>query len=203
VPAVSALRAAYPSLGLEIKEGTSEMLLDQLGQGLLDLVVCRTTVVSDRSIFEYAELRQERICLVAGPGSPFAAADVTQLRDLEACRWVLFPKRMPARRWLEREFMEEGLAPPACAIEASSTLVTLLMLREDPALVSMMSRELAVSFAAQGLLSIVPVPIRARGEPYELVLRKGFVPTQPMRSLIRELKRSAGVPSTSSPPAAA
>ncbi|WP_033366538.1 LysR family transcriptional regulator [Bordetella sp. FB-8] len=189
VRAVTRVRQAHHRLMVCVKEGTSEALLADLGQGALDLAICRTSVSAHRDIFDSTPLGEEYVTVVAGPNSPLTKRPVTQLAELAAYRWIVFPSSMPLRRLLERELMEEGLDMPLYPIETASTFVTVLMLDEDPCLVGLVSRETAEFFARRGMLVILPIEIKARTEPYELVMRKGYPLTPPMRLLVEELRR--------------
>lgn len=190
VQAVIDLQRHHPGITVKLREGTSASLLGDLAEGLLDVAICRTAVCENPALFDRAEFGAERIAVVAGPDSPLAQGGVSSLEDLCAHRWVLYPSRMPAQRLLERELMEQGLEMPAHLIEASSTFVTILLLNADPGLVSLVSYETAEIFAAKGLLSMLPVTIRARTEPYELVTRRGYTLPPAAWLLIEALKRS-------------
>jgi DNA-binding transcriptional LysR family regulator len=191
VGAITHVRKAHPKLTVKIKEGTSANLLGELGEGLLDIAICRTAVAPNPDIFDRMDLSEEKISVVAGPRHALAGKNISQLSDLADCRWILFPNRMPVRRLLERELMEEGLDMPLYPLEASSTFVTVLMLNEDPELVALVSRETADFFAEKGILTILPIHIKARTEPYELVTRKGYVLAPAAMALIDEIKRRA------------
>ena len=191
--AITDVRRTHKKLTVKVKEGTSANLLADLGEGLLDIAICRTAVLANRDIFDRMELGDEKISVVAGPNHSLANKKVSHLSDLSACRWVLFPNRMPVRRLLERELMEEGLDMPLYPVEASSTFVTVLMLNEDPNLVALVSKETAEFFAEKGILKILPITIKARTEPYELVTRKGYVLSAAAIVLVDEIKRRAGL----------
>ncbi|TAN30793.1 MAG: LysR family transcriptional regulator [Castellaniella sp.] len=191
VRAVINMQRNHPGITVKLREGTSASLLADLSEGLLDVAICRTAVCANPDIFDRVEFGAERIAVVAGPDSPLSRGGVSSLADLCTRRWVLYPNRMPAQRLLERELMEQGLEMPTHPIEASSTFVTILLLNADPGLVSLVSRETAEIFAAKRLVSILPVTIRARTEPYELVTRRGSDLSPSAGLLIDALKRSA------------
>ncbi|MGD6665006.1 LysR substrate-binding domain-containing protein, partial [Xanthomonas citri pv. citri] len=120
-------------------ESTSLELLEAINEGRLDLAVGRTTVSSNVEQFDYEELMDEAVAVAVGPQHALAKSRRVTLAQLARCRWVFYPGNMPLRKLLEREFREAGLELPPYPIETSSSLATMLMLKEDPQLVALMS----------------------------------------------------------------
>ena len=187
VEGLARLRARQPELSVEIVEDTSARLLSLLDQGRLDLVICRTSVSQRPSAYDSRSRAQEALVLVAHPQHAFAARSELRLSELADSRWVVFPVNMPMRQTLEREFREAGLSFPSYPIETSSTFTTLSLLLQDPTLVAVMPLLVAQVALRHGMLVRLPLELKSRNEPYEIVTRRGVELSVPTRLLIDEL----------------
>ena len=187
VECLARLRAKQPELSVEIVEDTSARLLALLDEGRLDLAICRTSVSKHPAAYDCRLRDQEPLIVVANTGHRFAASESLVLSDLADSRWVVFPVNMPMRLTLEREFREAGLNFPTYPIETSSTFTTLSLLLQDPQLVAVMPVDVARMAVTHGMLVHLPLELKARSEPYEIVTRQGVALTAPTQLLIDEL----------------
>jgi len=181
------LRAKQPELSVEIVEDTSARLLALLDEGRLDLAICRTSVSKHPAAYDCRLRDQEPLIVVANTRHRFAASESLVLSDLADSRWVVFPVNMPMRLTLEREFREAGLNFPTYPIETSSTFTTLSLLLQDPQLVAVMPVDVARMAVTHGMLVHLPLELKSRSEPYEIVTRQGVALTAPTQLLIDEL----------------
>ncbi|MFI8336659.1 LysR family transcriptional regulator [Pseudomonas taetrolens] len=187
VECLARLRAKQPELSVEIVEDTSARLLALLDEGRLDLAICRTSVSKHPAAYDCRLRDQEPLIVVANTGHRFAASESLVLSDLADSRWVVFPVNMPMRLTLEREFREAGLNFPTYPIETSSTFTTLSLLLQDPQLVAVMPVDVARMAVTHGMLVHLPLELKSRSEPYEIVTRQGVALTAPTLLLIDEL----------------
>lgn len=187
VDALTRLRERQPTLTVEVVEDTSARLLALLDQGRLDLAICRTTVAQQPDHYDYVELSDEPLAIVASPMHRLAKARKVKLADLAKSRWIVYPSIMPLRGLFEREFKEAGLSVPSHPIETASTITTVLMLQLDPTLVSLMPRDMAALLADHGLARPLAIEVRSRTEPYGIVTRRGSVLSPAARLMIDEL----------------
>ena len=187
VECLARLRAKQPELSVEIVEDTSARLLALLDEGRLDLAICRTSVSKHPAAYDCRLRDQEPLIVVANTGHRFAASESLVLSDLADSRWVVFPVNMPMRLTLEREFREAGLNFPTYPIETSSTFTTLSLLLQDPQLVAVMPVDVARMAVTHGMLVHLPLELKSRSEPYEIVTRQGVALTAPTQLLIDEL----------------
>jgi DNA-binding transcriptional LysR family regulator len=191
VPAVLRLKQRQPAMSIELFEDTSARLLQMLGDGRLDLAICRTSVATQPDQFDFEWLCDERVGVAVGPNHPLARADSVSLEELVRYPWVLFPSHMPLRTLLERELMEAGLAIPGHAIETGSTFASMLLLRESDTLLALFSAETVEVFEQHGLVKRLPLHLGARVEPYGIVRRRGSGISPGAAILIEEIKREA------------
>ncbi|WP_109483577.1 LysR family transcriptional regulator [Paraburkholderia sp. C35] len=187
VDALTRLRERQPTLTVEVTEDTSARLLALLDQGRLDLAICRTTVAQQPDHYDYVQLRDEPLAIVASPLHRLAKARKVKLADLAQSGWIVYPSIMPLRGLFEREFKEAGLSVPAHPIETASTMTTVLMLQRDSTLVSLMPRDMAALLADHGLAKPLAIEVRSRTEPYGIVTRRGSVLSPATRLMIDEL----------------
>lgn len=192
VEALARLRARQPQISFEIVEDTSARLLSLLDEGRLDLAICRTSVSKRPDAYDCRYREQEALILVAHPANAMVQRSDLRLRDLAECRWVVFPVNMPMRLTLEREFREAGLVFPAYPIETSSTFTTLSLLAQDPSLVAVMPADVARIALDHGILAALPLELRSRSEPFEIVTRHGAGINVPSQLLIDELVQGQG-----------
>lgn len=191
VEAVRRLKVQQPAISIELFEDTSANLLRMLGEGRLDLALCRTSVTSQPDLFEFEWLCEERVDAAVGLRHPLAQAGSVGLADVVRYPWVLFPSQMPLRTLLERELLEAGLAFPAHAIETASTYASVLLLADSEDLVALFSSETIDFFAHHGMLKRLSLKIAARVEPYGIVRRRGSAPSLGASLLIEEIRREA------------
>lgn len=184
VEGLAELRAEQPDLSVTVIEDTSDRLLSLLDEGRLDVVICRTSVSRRPDSYESRVRHQEQLVLIANPGHSLADSQCLDLVQLVGFRWIVFPVNMPMRLTLEREFREAGLGFPQYPIETSSTFTTLAMLRQDPQLLAVMPFDVVRLDIECGTLIKLPLQIKSRSEPYEIVTRRGVDLSNAARSLI-------------------
>lgn len=187
VECLARLRAKQPQLSVEIVEDTSARLLALLDEGRLDLAICRTSVSKHPGAYDCRLRDQEPLIVVANTQHQFAGRASLALSELADAPWVVFPVNMPMRLTLEREFREAGLNFPTYPIETSSTFTTLSLLLQDPHLVAVMPVDVAQMAVTHGMLVRLPLVLKSRSEPYEIVTRQGVALTAPTQLLIDEM----------------
>ncbi len=169
------LLAQYPDIAIEIVEDTSARLLQLLEQGRLDAAICRSSVGAQPHLYESVDIHHETLAVVGSIDHPMAGRGSLELADLSASRWVVYSANMPMRLLLEREFHEAGLRFPHQLFETTSTFATLALLRRQPDIVALLAMDVAEFFASLGIMRILPLRLKSRSEPYQLVTRRGAV----------------------------
>ncbi len=204
VYALTQLRIVDPTISIRIQEGTSSELLEQIDQGRLDLALCRTTVAARPDQFYYEPLCHERVSIAVGLNHPLAKAKHMTWKKLSQCRWIFYPSTLPIYALLEQEFRQAGLAMPTNPTETSSPLATMLMLKEDPQLVALMSEATMQFCIDHGIACQLPLQISSKHEDYGIVTRHGYQPTPTVSRLMSTLRETANANAveTRSPPAA-
>ena len=188
VESVSQLRRRQPSVSIEVREGTSLDLLHWVGEGRLDLAVCRTSVSSNTDQFDYEPLMEEVVAAAVGPRHPLAKAKRVTLAELATYRWIVYPTNMPLRRFLEQEFRNAGLDLPAYPLETGSSLTTMLMLKEDDQLVALMASPTMDFCVEHGIARRLPIRFTTRHEGFGIATRRG-ARLSPAASLLADCMR--------------
>jgi DNA-binding transcriptional LysR family regulator len=191
IRALTHLRSREASLSIRVQEGTSLELLEQIEQGRLDLALCRTTVASRPEQFRYEALCEEKLAIAVGPRHPLAKARRVTWAQLAKYRWIFYPSTLPIYSVLEQEFRQAGLPMPLNPTETSSPFVTMLMLKEDPRLVALMSAATMKFCVEHGIACELPLAIQSRHEDYGIVTRLGYSPTPAVSLLMETLRQIA------------
>ncbi|WP_420994075.1 LysR family transcriptional regulator [Cupriavidus sp. 30B13] len=193
---LAALRRKHPTLSVEVVEDTSARLLGLVDEGRVDVAICRSGVSRRPGAYACLPLDEEPLAVVVARAHPLAGAPSVELEALSGSSWIAYPADMPMRVALERELANAGIKAPRFPLETASTFATLTMLQEDPTLVAVMPREVALFGERFGLVARLPVTLPALEEPFGVISRAGSAPSPGARLLIGELfaGRPGGVP---------
>ena len=73
-PTVAAVKQAHPNLHITIQIEPSNVLIERLNRGTLDMLVGRLSPEHDKAALRYESVSDEPICAVARPGHPLLTA---------------------------------------------------------------------------------------------------------------------------------
>jgi DNA-binding transcriptional LysR family regulator len=170
VPAARAVRRSRPGLRLTMLVNTSDMLIDELLAGTLDVAIGRLTEHADPALLSIVTLGDEPLCIVARRGHPLAQRRRVSARDLEGATWILQTPGSPMRQESGTLFDRLGVQLPADVIETASIVATGGLLRDTDAL-SVMPLDLAEHYGAW-LVRLKVGDARAESR-YDLITRRG------------------------------
>ena len=191
--AVTALVKLQPQISVELIEDTSASLLGLLDEGRIDLAVCRTSVSRAPDQYASVNIQTETLTVVANVDHPLAKKKRLGLQDVVEARWIVYRANMPIRRLFEQEFYEAGLKVPLHLIETTSAFATSSLLRINPDMLTLLPIAVADQFVQQGWAKRLPLAIKSRSEPYELVTRKGAAMLPGAQLLSTELQKLSNV----------
>lgn len=192
--ALTRLLEAHPDLSVEIVEDTSARLLSLLDQGRLDLAICRTSISRQPEQYDCIDVRDETLAVVANRDHSLAGRAQLELADLADSRWVVYSANMPMRLSLEREFQQAGLRFPLHLLETTSAFTTLSLLQKNPELVALLSTDVARFCTGFGMTCMLPLQLKSRSEPYQLITRRGVSLSSISRLFIEQLTLAPGNP---------
>lgn len=190
--ALARLHDEQPAISVEIVEDTSAQLLRRLADGQLDVILGRASVSDTPEAFDWEALHDEPLSVAAHPAHRHARAQRLALAELCEDRWILYPRDMPLRRVVEREFAQAGLALPRHTVETASTFASLSMLQQRADSVALLPTSVASFVATHGMACLLPVELAARTEPFGLVTRRGTA-LSPAAQLFARLLREQSV----------
>ncbi|NDY90307.1 LysR family transcriptional regulator [Ideonella livida] len=169
--AVVAIKREQPRLRVSIHTETSDLLMDQLASGHLDLVIGRLTEGHRRADHEVKPLDDEALRVVVGPQHPWADGRAVGLLELMSQPWVLQPRGSPMREVLEQAFRHAGVDVPQDLVETASILTTSFLLAQAP-MVAVLPAALADYYASRGQLCVLPIDLPGRLDAYSSIIRR-------------------------------
>ncbi|KAA9173050.1 LysR family transcriptional regulator, partial [Delftia sp. BR1] len=168
--ALLALKRQWPLLSIEVAVDTSDRLLAQLQDGVLEVVVGRPAGPSDAD-HRFCSLDDEALSIIAGCGHPLARARSVGFAQLQAHGWVLQPPGSPMRALIDQEFQAHGLPLPRGLIETGSILTTMNLVRNSD-LVAVIPQAVARDHAEHGMVRILPYRMRRNLQSYGSLVRR-------------------------------
>jgi DNA-binding transcriptional LysR family regulator len=188
--AIAQAKGRHPQMDISVTVDTSDMLMGQLEKGALDAVIGRLTERLERSSFSFELLGEESLSVVAGFRHPLAKARRTTLKALMSYGWILQPRGSPMRELLELTFAESGLESPASIVETAAILLTTTLLQRTDML-AVVPTSVANHYAGGHLLSILPVRLPRRLDPYGLITRRRESLSVAALAFIQTLRRES------------
>lgn len=185
--AVAQVRAAHPSLRVGLQVETSDVLIDRLGQGKLDMVVGRLFARHDKSDLRYEALVEEPIAAVVRPDHPLLGRTRLTLAELSAAGWIVPPPGSVLRHRFELMFQEAGLSAPNDLIETTALLFMTKML-EGSDLVGVVASDVALYYQEHGLVSILPLELPCKMDAFGLITRTDRLLAPAAQVMLRALK---------------
>jgi DNA-binding transcriptional LysR family regulator len=177
----------FPQTSFEIIEDTSAELLRQLDRGLLDLAIGRSSVSSTPQLYNVTTFHDELLAVVANPAHPLVGRKRVQLEELADSRWIVYTASMPMRVSLEHEYRNAGLPFPSALLETRSALATMSLIQGNPNTVALLSSDVATFFVNFGMACTLPMHLRSKSDPYEVITRRSYDLPEDAALFIEEL----------------
>lgn len=188
--AVAAVKRLHPSLRVSVQIETSDVLMERLAQGRLDMMVGRLFEQHDKSGLRYEAMVEEEVSAIVRPGHPLLAAQGLALRDLVDASWIVPPAGSVLRHRFDLMFQEEGLAVPANLIETTALLfITNMLQRSDELCV--VATDVARYYARHGLVRLLPIELPCKMDAFGLVTRTDRLLSPAATVMLNALKDAA------------
>ena len=107
LPYLKAFHSAYPAVELEIRNGTSQGVLDLLHAGRVD--VAFASQQPDPGVFECRRCFETHLVFAAAPDYPCDFQKAYTLQELAAFPLILLDHKASSRRYLEQIFLKNSL----------------------------------------------------------------------------------------------
>lgn len=185
--AIAHVKDQHPNLRVSLDIETSQVLMDRLLQGKLDMVVARLGAEHDKAMYRYEQLAEEPVCALVRHGHPLLAMSGLTLRDVASAGWIVPPAGSVLRHRFELMFQEESLAPPIDLIETSSLLFVTKML-EDSDAIAVLSHAVGLYYASHGVAELLPVPMPCSMDAFGIITRRDQLPSPGTRVMMRAMK---------------
>ncbi len=191
VPQALALVAREnPKLRVELHVDSSDVLIEQLGQGKVDIMVGRILERQEKAGLRYERLAEEPICAVVRPGHPLLSVPGLSLRALEKKSWIVPPSGSVLRHRFDLMFSEAGLAPPTHLIETSALLFITKMLQQTD-FIAVVAQDVARYYATHGMVAILPLQLSCTMDAFGIITRTDWLLSPAANVLLRALKTTA------------
>jgi DNA-binding transcriptional LysR family regulator len=161
------LKARYPLLAIDIAVDTSDRLMPQLQEGVLEVVIGRDLGAD----CEFRAVDDEALAIVAGRDHPLAGAEPVEFGTLLDYPWILQPAGSPAREVVEREFRMHHQPMPRGLIETGSILTTMNLV-DRSRMLGVIPLTVAQRNAEHGLVAIVDYTFAQKLPSYGSVVRR-------------------------------
>ena len=183
--ALLGLKALFPLLTIEIAVDTSDRLMEQLSEGVLEVVVGRR-VGTPGIECRFTAIEDEHLAVVVGNEHPLAGKRRVTFESLRDYPWVVQPAGSPLRDLIEREFRDHQAPLPKGLIETGSILTTINLIRRSQ-LVSVIPDAVAQRDAGHGILHILPYRLRHSLAAYGSLVSKDRPLSPPTEHFLRLL----------------
>jgi DNA-binding transcriptional LysR family regulator len=190
--AIVDFKQRYPRLKLSVYVDTSDVLLQALEQGKLDIVLGRIPDHGRSEKFNFEIIDNEALAIVAGIHHPLAKARRLSLSDLPNLAWILHPAGSPMRQLLELAFRDAKIPTPVNLVETASILTTTTLLQESE-MIAVVPLSVAEHYAINGMLCILPVRIKFQLEPFGIITRNERI-TAPAVAIFQEYLHAQSLP---------
>jgi len=188
--AISLAKREQPHLQITVHIETSDVLLERLERGDLDMVVARVLEREDSSLLRFERLAMEPVSVIARPGHPLLQEKDLSLARLAQAQWVIPPVGSVLRHPFDQMFRHAGLAGPQVTVESASLLFITKMLQESD-FIAVVARDIAEYYARHGLIAVVPIELPCEMDPYGLILRKDRLLSPAATKVLNALRETA------------
>jgi DNA-binding transcriptional LysR family regulator len=189
-PAVAQVKKEHPSLRVSLQIETSDVLMERMAQGKLDMVIGRLFERHDKSDLRYEALVEEPVSAIARPGHPLLAVPKLGLRDLVSAGWIVPAAGSVLRHRFELMFQEEGLDAPVSLVETSALLFLTKMLQQSD-LLGVVASDVARYYAEHGMVALLPIQLPCKMDAFGLITRSDKLLSPAAKVMLRALKNAA------------
>jgi DNA-binding transcriptional LysR family regulator len=189
-PAVALVKQEHPSLRVALQIETSDVLMERLSHGKLDMLVARLFAQHDKTDLRYEVLAEEPVSAITRPGHPLLNVAHLGLRDVVSAGWIVSPQGSVLRHRFELMFQEEGLEPPVNVIETSALLFITKMLQQSD-MIGVVASDVARYYATHGIVSILPMELPCHMDSFGLITRTDKLLSPAAKVMLKALKSTA------------
>ena len=189
-PAVARIKRERPGMRISLEIESSDVLLDRLDAGHLDLVVARLFAQHDKSRLRYRRLAGEPVCAVSRRGHPLLAQSGLTLAGLMEYGWIVPPPGSVLRHRFDLMCQAHGLQPPADLVETAALLFITRMLEQSDRL-AVLALDVARYYAGQQAVEILPLELPCHMDDFGIIVRTDRPLSPAAQAMMRALEDEA------------
>ena len=188
--AVAAIKRSHANLRVVVEIDTSNVLLERLEQGKLDIVIGRLFPEHDKLQLHYEPLASEPVQAVVRRGHPLLRRTSLALSDVQAGAWIVPPAGSVLRHRFELMFQRASLAPPSNVVETSALLFITRVLEQSDML-AVLAEDVAQYYAAHGMAKILPLPMDCKMDDFGLITPADRLPSPAVALMMDALRKAS------------
>lgn len=194
LPAVLAgFVADHPHIDITIREESSDVMLDMLRNGELDLALLVVRDGLDFSGTERVIYRTEPFVLIASKGSPLAKRKEVEIRELGSTPLIVFKPGSAVRHVVEHAFAAAGV-PLHVAVETTETSAARAFVSAGLG-VALVPRSVAARAGPPvAILPVIPTPVRTSALVWRQADGDDGSDHTARRAIVGYLRRRLGAP---------
>jgi len=189
-PAVAMVKQQHPSLRISLQIETSDVLIERLAQGKLDILVARLFAQHDKTSLRYEALSEEPVSAITRPGHPLQRVAKLGLRDMVSAAWMVPPAGSVLRHRFELMFHEAGLEAPANVVETSALLFFTRMLQQSD-MIGVVATDVAKYYAAHGIGVLLPIALPCKMDAFGIITRTDRLLSPAAKVMLEAIKSAA------------
>ena len=189
--AITSVKELYPQLQIWLQVETSDVMLERVAEGELDIMIGRVLERQNplNTEVRYEPLADEPLCVVARTGHPLENETGLRLRDVVNASWVLHPPGSVLRHRFDLMFSQIGLNPPQNVVNTNNFLaISSLLLQGD--MLAVLPDEVARQYQQYSMLQRMPVDLPCRMDTFGIITRQSQL-LSPAASVVLEALRTA------------
>ena len=188
--AMSIVAREHPSLRVQLEVESSDLLIERLAQGKLDIMIGRLFEQHDKTNLSYERLADEPVCAVVRPGHALLNQAGLALKQLEEAPWIVPPRGSVLRHRFELMFQEAGHRIPARLIETSALLFLTRMLQQSD-FIAVLPTDVARYYASYGMVAMLPLQLSCTMDAFGLITRTDWLLSPAANVVLQALKSAA------------
>jgi DNA-binding transcriptional LysR family regulator len=204
-PVLAQFKARHARVAVVIEVATSDVMLEQLGRGEVDLMLGRLLEGHHDDEHEAVPVIDEPQVVVARGDHPLHDSAELSLKELGRWPWVVQPPGSPQAGRFAAMMREAGVHRRLDVTETASTIATTALL-EASDMLAVMPASLAAHYGRLGTLRTLPLALPLRVPDVHLVWRRGrelSAPAAAFRDMVLAHRAAQAATAAPSPSAAA
>lgn len=188
--AIARVKQVHPSLRVSVQIENSDVLMERMAQGRMDILVARLFAQHDKTAVRFEALAEEPVVAIVRPGHPLLGVHRLTLRDLASWGWIVPPEGSVLRHRFDLMFREEGLEVPSNLIESSALLFVTKMIGQGD-MVGVVAGDVGRYYASHNLVAVLPIDLPCHMDAFGLITRTDRPLSPAARVMLGAIKGAA------------